>query len=113
MVDLAEKSLTRRGFLAATAPLPLMGFNALAGEPRCPRVAAVYTRFFRRSHAFNILENFLWPYLFNGKRMQSPADVVSFYADQRTPDGDMTDDVARRFKIPVFKSIEGALTLGG
>src|SRR5205823_1900653 len=100
MVDVAKPAVTRRGFLAATAPLPLLGFGALAGEPRRPRVAAVYTRFFRRSHAFNILENFFLPYLFNGKRMQSPADVVSFYADQRAPDGDMTDEVARRFKIP-------------
>jgi hypothetical protein len=109
------RTLSRRTFLSATAPLPFLGSlsNAFAGERRRPRVAAVYTVFFRRSHAFNILENFLLPYLFNGNRMQSPVDVVSLYADQRRPKDDMTDEVARRFKIPVFKSIRDALTLGG
>ena len=113
MVDEAEPSLRRRDFLVATAALPLLRAGLAAGERRRPRVAAVYTIFRRRSHAFNILENFLLPYLFNGKRTQSPVDVVSFYADQRVADGDMTDEIARRFKIPVFKSIAGALTLGG
>jgi hypothetical protein len=45
--------------------------------------------------------------------MESPCEVVSFYADQRAPTGDTTDEVARTHKIPVFNSIEGALTLGG
>src|SRR5262245_6583477 len=107
-------SLSRRAFLSAAAPLPLLGLShAFAGEQRRPRAVAVYSVFFRRSHAFNILENFLLPYLFNGKRIQSPVDVVSLYADQRRPKDDMTDEVARRFKIPAFKSIRDALTLGG
>jgi hypothetical protein len=80
---------------------------------RRPRVAAIYTVFRFRSHAHNILENFLKPYLFNGKRMESPCEVVSFYADQRSPTGDTTDEVAKQHRIPVFKTIEGALTLGG
>src|SRR5207253_4206821 len=43
----------------------------------------------------------------------SPGEIVSFYADQRAPEGDTTDEVARRFKIPVQRTIERALTLGG
>jgi hypothetical protein len=75
-------------------------------------VAAVYTEFTHRSHAHVILENFLEPYLFNGKRTDPGAEVVSFYADQ-TPKGDMTEDVAREYKVPVFKTIDAALCLGG
>ena len=105
-------TLTRRAFLAATA-LPLLEGSLLAAQPRRPRVAAIYTVFRFRSHAHNILENFLTPYLFNGKRLESPCDVVSFYADQRAPENDTTDEIARRFKIPVQRTIEGALTLGG
>ncbi len=75
-------------------------------------MAAVYTSFTHRSHAHVILENFLQPYLFNGKRTDPGVDVVSFYADQ-TPAGDMTPAIAKQFNIPVFKSIEGALCLGG
>jgi len=77
-----------------------------------PRVAAIYTSFTYRSHAHVILENFLQPYLFNGKRTDPGVDVVSFYADQ-SPVGDMTSATANRFKIPVFRTIEGALCLGG
>jgi len=105
---------TRRQWLGTAAAIPLLCQGALAMQPvRRPRVAAVYTVFRFRSHAHNILENFLCPYLFNGKRMESPCEVVSFYADQRSPTGDTTEEVARAHKIPVFKTIDGALTLGG
>src|SRR5436190_8761892 len=108
--------LSRRRFLqAAVASVPaLSAFELHAAQPaKRPRVAAIYTVFRFRSHAHNILENFLTPYLFNGKRLESPCQVVSFYADQRSPTGDTTDEVARRFKIPVYKTIAEALTLGG
>jgi hypothetical protein len=105
--------ISRRQLLGAAA-LPLLGANLCAAQPaRRPRVAAIYTVFRFRSHAHNILENFLMPYLFNGKRLESPCEVVSFYADQRSPSGDTTDEVARRHKIPIFRTIEGAMTLGG
>ena len=71
-------------------------------------VAAIFTEFTYRSHAHVILESFLEPYLFNGKRTDPGVEVVSFFADQ-TPKGHMTEDVAREYKIPVFKTIDGAL----
>jgi hypothetical protein len=70
------------------------------------------TVFQHRSHAHVLLENFLQPYLFNGKRTDPGVDVVSFYVDQ-TPGDDMSQDAARRFKIPIFKTIDAALCLGG
>src|SRR2546429_9846921 len=107
-------TLTRRELLGTAAALPFFGTNLPAGEQaRRPRVAAIYTVFRFRSHAHNILENFLTPYLFNGKRMNSPCVVVSFYADQRSPTGDTTDEVARRFKIPVYRTIAEAMMGGG
>lgn len=77
-----------------------------------PKVAAVFTEFTHRSHAHVLLENFLAPYLFNGQRTDPGVDVVSFYADQ-TPSGDMSRDVARQHNIPIFKTIDAALCLGG
>ena len=46
------------------------------------RVAAVVTEFTYRSHAHVILENFLGPYLFNGKKTDPGMDVVGLYVDQ-------------------------------
>ena len=105
-------AITRRQLLGA-ATLPFVGATLLGQPVRRPRVAAIYTVLRFRSHAHNILENFLMPYHFNGKRITSPCEVVSFYADQRSPAGDTTDEVARRFKIPVYRTIADALTLGG
>src|SRR5262245_12461086 len=106
------RSITRRELLAGTVALPLAGLNA-AQPARRRRIAAIYTVFTHRSHAHVILEKFLRPYLFNGKLVEPPVDVISFYADQRAKQGDMTDDVARQFKIPVYKTIADAMTLGG
>jgi hypothetical protein len=63
-----------------------------------------------------LLENFLTPYLFNGTVTESPVEVASLYADQRSRDRnapDLTDEITRVFHVPVFPTIEAALTLGG
>ena len=97
-------------------PLSLL-LPSFAGEPRRrPRIAVIYTMCYHRSHAHVILENFLTPFLFNGKITQPAVDVVSLYADQRPRSKtlpDLTDDIVRRFKLPLYRTIGEALTLGG
>ena len=107
-------NLSRRGFLsAAIATLGCASLAAHAGElKKRPKVAAVFTTMTYRSHAHVLLENFLEPYLFNGKRTDPGVDITSFYADQ-TQDGDMLREVARQYDIPIYKTIEGAVALGG
>jgi hypothetical protein len=111
--DAMNARLDRRQFLSGTAAL--LGANwwsSLSAEPpRRPRVAAIFTEFRFRSHAYNILENSIRPYLFNGELVDPGIDVVSMYADQ-FPEGDMAREVSQRFNIPLFPTIEGALTLG-
>tara|TARA_Y100001960_G_C14777511_1_gene884230 strand:- start:79 stop:1407 length:1329 start_codon:yes stop_codon:yes gene_type:complete len=113
--------LDRRDTLKALAAAPvfasldtLQGWGAEyeARENKRPRVAVIYTSFTYRSHAHVILENFLQPYLFCGEVTDPGVDVVSFYRDQ-TPKGDMTDEVAQKYGIPVFKTIREALCVGG
>src|SRR6187455_3330139 len=94
---------TRRQFLgtAGSAALAVAALPVLATEPKKrPKVAAVFTEFTYRSHAHVILENFLEPYLFNGKRTDPGVEVVSFYRDQ-APARDMAADVPRRYKVPI------------
>ena len=76
------------------------------------KVAAVVTEFTYRSHAHVILENFLEPYLFNGKRTESGMDVVSLYVDQ-FPKQDMARDVAKAYGIRIYPTIAEALRAGG
>ena len=113
--------LSRRHFLgssAATATAAMAGLSWLPGQsfaqdkPKRPKVAAIFTVLRFRSHAYNILENFLGPYHFCGKLIDPGVDVVSFYADQ-FPDDDMAREAAARFKIPLCNTIDEALCLGG
>lgn len=107
--------LSRRRFLAsASAPLLLLASSperALAGNRRL-RVAAVITEYTYRSHAHVILENFLEPYLFNGKLISSNMDIVSLYVDQ-TPANDLSNLISAKYSIPIHRTIAGALCCGG
>jgi hypothetical protein len=108
---------TRRQFLQtaslATGVLTGLSFNpAGAAQPKRPKVAAIITAFFYRSHAHVILENFLQPYLFNGQRTDPGVDVVSMYVEQQYKN-DMSQPFAKHFGVPIFGSIDQALCLGG
>ena len=106
----------RREFLQATLGgglTMLTSASVVSGEKkRRPKVAAIFTSFRYRSHAHVILENFLEPYLFNGRRIEPLVEVVSFYADQ-FPEHDMARETAKSYGIPIYPSIADALTLGG
>jgi hypothetical protein len=104
----AVGSLIGGGAAWAAGAAPLFS----ASLKRRPKVAAVFTEFRYRSHAFNILENFFQPYLFNGELVDPGCDVVSFYADQ-FPENDMSRDVSKRFSVPLYKTIDEALCCGG
>ncbi|MBI81826.1 MAG: hypothetical protein CMJ81_01390 [Planctomycetaceae bacterium] len=106
---------SRRQFLKQTSAgsLSLLVADRCQARPqRRPKVAAVFTSFHHRSHTHVILENFLEPYIFNGKRVEQPVDLVSFYADQFLSD-DMAREVAGAYGIPLYGTIREALCLGG
>ncbi|MDG2127587.1 MAG: hypothetical protein P8K08_06310 [Fuerstiella sp.] len=110
-----ESKILRRDVLSAAAAAALPAVwpsSARALPPGRPKVAAIFTVLRFRSHAFNILENFLGPYYFNGHLTDPGVDVVSFYADQ-FPNDDMAREVSRRFGIPLYDSIDEAMCLGG
>ncbi|HEX5444725.1 MAG TPA: hypothetical protein VFW87_12880, partial [Pirellulales bacterium] len=109
---------SRRQFLAGAcgaAAAVAGGVRRTSGKddagPRL-KVAAVFTEFTFRSHAHVILENFLEPYLFNGRRTEPGIEVLSFYGDQ-FPKGDMSRAVAKKYGITIYPTIAEALCLGG
>ncbi len=120
MAEVTSKlDLSRRRFIqGGTAAMAGLGLSwkmmpgCMAAEDKPLKVAAVITEFTHRSHAHVILENFLEPYLFNGKKTASGMDVVSFYVDQ-FPEGDMSREVAKQYGINIYPTIGEALCDGG
>src|SRR4051794_10201074 len=108
----AVPMITRRSWLkAAGAATCAAATDSLAAENARPKVAAIFTELRFRSHAYNFLINLMGKYLFRGQRVDPGVDVVSFYADQ-FPTGDMAREASKRFKVPLFATIDEALCLG-
>lgn len=113
---LTSLGVSRRRFLAGAVGAALLTGvrrgSAQDASQRRLKVAAVFTEITYRSHAHVILENFLEPYMFNGRRSDPGMDVVSFYGDQ-FPAGDMSRAVAKKYGITIYPTIAEALCLGG
>src|SRR6476619_6490658 len=107
--EFLQRSAKFAGGLCLASALP---FPALAAGEKRLKVGAVITAFTYRSHAQVILENFVVPYLFNGKWISPGMDVVSLYADQ-FPEGELGRAFAARYNIPIYKTISEALCQGG
>lgn len=122
MLSRRQFILTNAGVFSGMAlgPEP---FRLRADEPVRPlasgdsgsgrlKVAVIMTAFTQRSQAHVILENFLQPYLFNGRTIDPDMSVVSAYVDQY-PSGDVARQVADQFGIRIYSRISDALCLGG
>src|SRR5690242_21040325 len=109
-----SSNISRRQWLEFAGAVAAWNCTARARSQtsKRPKVAAIFTEFRLRSHAFHILTSLMGPYLFRGQWIDPGVDVVSFYADQ-FPNGDMTRAASERFKVPLFKTIDEALCLGG
>lgn len=79
---------------------------------RRPRVACLFTEFRALSHAHVLVENFLEKYPFNGRVIDPSVEIVSFWGDQFRQT-DMSRKISKDYRIPLFKSIDEALCLGG
>src|SRR5262247_2593240 len=78
------KSISRRDWIkvaSAAASTACFSSRGRAADTPRPKVAAVFTEFRMRSHAFHILTSLMGRYLFRGQWMDPGVDVVSFYAD--------------------------------
>ncbi|MBY0525308.1 MAG: hypothetical protein K2R98_18015 [Gemmataceae bacterium] len=76
------------------------------------KVAALVTTYHRYSHADNIVTRFMEGYSIVGKSYPPPCKVASLYIEQ-VGDTDIGRPLAKFWKIPNYKSIAEALTLGG
>ena len=108
--------LSRRHFLATgfgTLLFPNRNWGQLIDRPASDKkIAALVTTYHRYSHADNIVTRFMEGYSIVGKSYPPPCQVASLYIEQVT-DTDIGRPLARQWKVPLFKSIAEALTLGG
>lgn len=112
---MGQPLINRRRWLTVTgaASAAALSINSIrAAQTARPKVAAIFTEFRLRSHAHHFLTSLMGKYLFRGQWLDPGVDVVSFYADQ-FPNGDMARDASEKYKVPIYKSIDEALCLGG
>src|SRR5947209_5758833 len=109
----------RRQLLAGAAGLagaalvsPAARANLIAAPASPKKVAALVTTYYRSSHADNIVTRFMEGFSIVGRSYPPPCRVASLYVEQ-VNDLDIGRPLARRWDVPVFKSIPEALTLGG
>jgi hypothetical protein len=98
--------MRRREFLAGAAALP-----AAALQQRRPRIAALTTTYFLRSHADDFITRFLEGYWINERFYPPPCEIAALYLDQVHP-ADIGHRLSAAYGFPIAKSIAEALTLG-
>jgi hypothetical protein len=101
-------SISRRAFLAGTAPLALAA-QQLAQRPK---LAAVCTIFFKYSHAQHIIDRFLDGYGWNSTHHYPPMDLVALYVDQTRENDLSRERAARHPEMKIYPTIAEALTRG-
>ena len=97
--------MNRRKFLS-TAALPL----AAAGEPK--KIAAIITEYRPGSHADVVIGKYLEGYGQDERAPYPRSKIVSMFTEQ-IPKEDMSRERAKKFGVPIYRTVSEALTLGG
>ena len=80
-------------------------------KPPPKKVAAIVTEYRHNSHADVIVGRLLQTYTLDDKGERPNLKLVSLYLDQ-TPENDTGHKWAKKYGVPIHKTIRGALTLG-
>jgi hypothetical protein len=101
--------MNRRTFLASAALAPLANASQ-TGSPK--RLAAIITEYRLGSHADVIVGKYLEGYNQDDRPPYPRSKIVSMFTEQ-APKEDISRDRARKYKVPIFRTVQEALTLGG
>lgn len=97
--------MNRRTFFAASAA-------AAQAQPPPKRIAAIITEYRPNSHADVVVGKYLEGFNQDGKPPYPRSKIVSMFTEQ-VPKTDMSRDMARKHGVPIYRTVEEALTLGG
>jgi hypothetical protein len=105
--------MNRRHFIASTAAAALAPHVLAAPKTsRRKRVAIIVTEVRKMSHGQHFVDRLLGGYGWKGAHHYPEIEVVSLYVDQ-FPENDLSRERSRRFNVPIYPSVEEALTRGG
>src|SRR6476659_1687217 len=101
--------MTRRTFLASSSTAMLTE-AATVGPPK--RIAAVLTEYWLGSHADVVVGKYLEGYNQDDQPPYPRSKVVSMFTEQ-IPKQDISRERAKKYHVPIFRTVVDALTLGG
>lgn len=99
--------MNRRLFISASAAAP---FALAANEPK--KIAAIITEYRPGSHADVVIGKYLEGYKQNDKPPYPRNKIVSMFTEQ-VPKADMSRERAKKYGVPIYRTVVDALTLGG
>jgi hypothetical protein len=110
-------NISRRSFAKRIAAAVFIPVAAGCRMPRSSgmgrkKVAILATVVRKYSHAQHFIDRFLEGYGWQGRHHRPSIELASLYVDQ-FPDGDLARERSKRHGVPIYPTIEEALTLGG
>ena len=97
--------MKRRAFLAS-------GAAAWAADPPPKRIAAIITEYRLGSHGDVIIGKYLEGFNQDERPPYPRSQIVSLFLEQLPPQ-DISRPLARKYKVPMYRTVADALTLGG
>src|SRR3954453_1162949 len=101
--------MNRRTFLATSASTAL-AMNQSAAAPR--KIAAIVTEYRPQSHKDVIVGKYLEGFNQDERPPYPRSKIVALFTEQ-VPKADMSRERAKKFNVPIFRTVADALTLGG
>jgi hypothetical protein len=101
--------MDRRTFLASSAAAAL-STPTPAGVPK--KIAAIITEYRPNSHADVIVGKYLEGFNQDDRPPYPRSKIVSMFTEQ-VPKEDLSRERAKKYNVPIFRTVQEALTLGG
>src|SRR5947199_7999609 len=100
--------MNRRTFFASASSALLAA--AAARPPK--RIAAIVTEYWLGSHADVVIGKYLEGYNQDDKPPYPRSKIVAMFTEH-VPKNDMSRPMAKKYGLPIFRTVQEALTLGG
>lgn len=102
--------MNRRTFLTSSSAAAFAGCGSAAAAPK--RIAAIITEYWLGSHADVVVGKYLEGYNQDDKAPYPRSKIVAMFTEH-VPKNDMSRPMGKKYGVPIFRTVDEALTLGG